>query len=81
MHAYVVFSQGRLISPMLLHTTVHHIVNCDVYFQVRILEQPQPKALRFRYICEGRSAGSIPGVRSTSENKTYPAIQVGHEAM
>ncbi|XP_050704582.1 transcription factor p65-like isoform X2 [Eriocheir sinensis] len=43
---------------------------------VRILEQPQPKALRFRYICEGRSAGSIPGVSSTAENKTYPAIQV-----
>ncbi|XP_053627990.1 embryonic polarity protein dorsal isoform X3 [Cherax quadricarinatus] len=43
---------------------------------VRILEQPQAKALRFRYICEGRSAGSIPGVRSTAENKTYPAIQV-----
>ncbi|XP_047487550.1 transcription factor p65-like isoform X1 [Penaeus chinensis] len=43
---------------------------------VRIIEQPQAKALRFRYICEGRSAGSIPGVRSTTENKTYPAIQV-----
>ncbi|KAK4305175.1 hypothetical protein Pmani_022916 [Petrolisthes manimaculis] len=43
---------------------------------VKILEQPQPKALRFRYICEGRSAGSIPGVRSTTENKTYPAIEV-----
>ncbi|XP_076033421.1 embryonic polarity protein dorsal-like isoform X5 [Oratosquilla oratoria] len=43
---------------------------------VKIIEQPQAKALRFRYICEGRSAGSIPGVRSTAENKTYPAIQV-----
>ncbi|XP_045102713.1 transcription factor p65-like isoform X3 [Portunus trituberculatus] len=43
---------------------------------VRLIEQPQPKALRFRYICEGRSAGSIPGVNSTAENKTYPAIQV-----
>ncbi|XP_063699738.1 embryonic polarity protein dorsal-like isoform X2 [Culicoides brevitarsis] len=41
-----------------------------------ILEQPASKALRFRYECEGRSAGSIPGVHSTPENKTYPTIQV-----
>lgn len=44
--------------------------------EVRILEQPASKALRFRYECEGRSAGSIPGVNSTPENKTYPTIQV-----
>lgn len=43
---------------------------------VKIIEQPAPKALRFRYECEGRSAGSIPGISSTSENKTYPTIQV-----
>ncbi|XP_068249169.1 uncharacterized protein [Palaemon carinicauda] len=43
---------------------------------VKLTEQPQAKALRFRYLCEGRSAGSIPGVRSTAENKTFPAIQV-----
>lgn len=43
---------------------------------IKIIEQPAPKALRFRYECEGRSAGSIPGVNSTSENKTYPTIQV-----
>ncbi|XP_076250949.1 embryonic polarity protein dorsal-like isoform X1 [Rhynchophorus ferrugineus] len=43
---------------------------------VRIIEQPASKALRFRYECEGRSAGSIPGVSSTPENKTYPEIQV-----
>lgn len=48
--------------------------------EVRIIEQPASKALRFRYECEGRSAGSIPGVNSTSENKTYPTIQVqGHQ--
>lgn len=35
---------------------------------------------RFRYECEGRSAGSIPGASSTPENKTFPAIQViGHQ--
>jgi hypothetical protein len=43
---------------------------------VVIVEQPAPKALRFRYECEGRSAGSIPGAKSTSDNKTYPTIQV-----
>ncbi|KAK7074977.1 hypothetical protein SK128_012973 [Halocaridina rubra] len=47
---------------------------CKAY--VRLTEQPQAKALRFRYICEGRSAGSIPGVRSKADNKTFPAIQV-----
>lgn len=43
---------------------------------VKILEQPAGKALRFRYECEGRSAGSIPGVSSTPENKTFPTVQV-----
>jgi c-Rel proto-oncogene protein len=43
---------------------------------VTILEHPAPKALRFRYECEGRSAGSIPGENSTNDNKTYPTIQV-----
>ncbi|VVC36026.1 Hypothetical protein CINCED_3A013431 [Cinara cedri] len=43
---------------------------------IKIIEQPASKALRFRYECEGRSAGSIPGVNSTPENKTYPTIQI-----
>jgi len=43
---------------------------------IKIVEQPASKALRFRYECEGRSAGSIPGVNSSTENKTYPTIQV-----
>lgn len=43
---------------------------------IKIIEQPASKALRFRYECEGRSAGSIPGVNSTPENKTFPTIQV-----
>lgn len=43
---------------------------------VKITEQPASKALRFRYECEGRSAGSIPGVNNTPENKTYPSIQI-----
>lgn len=44
--------------------------------EVRIVEQPASKALRFRYECEGRSAGSIPGANSTPENKTFPTINV-----
>ncbi|XP_012541458.1 embryonic polarity protein dorsal isoform X1 [Monomorium pharaonis] len=43
---------------------------------VEILEQPASKALRFRYECEGRSAGSIPGVNSIPENKTFPSIRI-----
>lgn len=43
---------------------------------VQIIEQPASKSLRFRYECEGRSAGSIPGVNTTSENKTYPTIKI-----
>nr|CAI5846238.1 unnamed protein product [Callosobruchus analis] len=46
----------------------------DAY--IEIVEQPAPKALRFRYECEGRSAGSIPGVNSTSDKKTFPTIRV-----
>ncbi|XP_062551280.1 embryonic polarity protein dorsal-like [Armigeres subalbatus] len=43
---------------------------------ILITEQPQSKALRFRYECEGRSAGSIPGVSSTAEHKTFPSIEI-----
>uniref|UniRef100_A0A2M4ACM6 Putative transcription factor p65 n=1 Tax=Anopheles triannulatus TaxID=58253 RepID=A0A2M4ACM6_9DIPT len=43
---------------------------------VEITEQPHPKAIRFRYLCEGRSAGSIPGVNTTTDNKTFPTIRV-----
>ncbi|OBS70420.1 hypothetical protein A6R68_01036, partial [Neotoma lepida] len=32
--------------------------------------------MRFRYKCEGRSAGSIPGEHSTDNNRTYPSIQI-----
>lgn len=48
---------------------------------IEIMEQPASKALRFRYECEGRSAGSIPGVHSTPENKTYPKIRVSIDAL
>lgn len=43
---------------------------------VEIVEQPKQRGLRFRYQCEGRSAGSIPGEHSTNEKKTFPTIKV-----
>ncbi|XP_074991319.1 transcription factor p65 [Calonectris borealis] len=45
---------------------------------VEILEQPKPRGMRFRYKCEGRSAGSIPGEHSTDTTKTHPAIRVNN---
>ncbi|XP_064411747.1 proto-oncogene c-Rel isoform X2 [Latimeria chalumnae] len=43
---------------------------------VKIFEQPRQRGMRFRYKCEGRSAGSIPGERSTDNNRSYPSIQI-----
>lgn len=41
-----------------------------------ITEQPKQRGMRFRYECEGRSAGSILGESSTDASKTLPAIEV-----
>ncbi|KFQ37339.1 Transcription factor RelB, partial [Mesitornis unicolor] len=41
-----------------------------------ITEQPKQRGMRFRYECEGRSAGSILGQSSTEATKTLPAIEV-----
>lgn len=43
---------------------------------VDIVEQPKQRGLRFRYECEGRSAGSIPGDKSSTERKTFPTIKI-----
>ncbi|XP_033733822.1 putative transcription factor p65 homolog [Pecten maximus] len=43
---------------------------------VEIVEQPKQRGLRFRYECEGRSAGSIPGDKSSAERKTFPTIKI-----
>lgn len=42
-----------------------------------ITEQPKQRGMRFRYQCEGRSAGTILGESSTDTNKTLPTIEVG----
>lgn len=41
-----------------------------------IKEQPKQRGMRFRYQCEGRSAGSILGESSNEQTKTLPAIQL-----
>ncbi|XP_044290765.1 transcription factor RelB isoform X2 [Varanus komodoensis] len=41
-----------------------------------ITEQPKQRGMRFRYQCEGRSAGSILGECSTDTNKTLPTIEL-----
>ncbi|KAM6307780.1 LOW QUALITY PROTEIN: transcription factor RelB homolog [Podargus strigoides] len=43
-----------------------------------ITEQPKQRGMRFRYECEGRSAGSILGQGSTEGSKTLPAIELLH---
>uniref|UniRef100_A0A8C8SS37 RELB proto-oncogene, NF-kB subunit n=1 Tax=Pelusios castaneus TaxID=367368 RepID=A0A8C8SS37_9SAUR len=41
-----------------------------------ITEQPKQRGMRFRYECEGRSAGSILGESSTDASKTLPTIEL-----
>ncbi|XP_030249133.1 transcription factor RelB isoform X2 [Sparus aurata] len=41
-----------------------------------VVEEPKERGMRFRYECEGRSAGSILGASSTETNKTQPAIEI-----
>ncbi|XP_029932382.1 transcription factor p65 isoform X2 [Myripristis murdjan] len=43
---------------------------------IEIIEQPKQRGMRFRYKCEGRSAGSIPGEKTNDNTKTYPSIKV-----
>ncbi|XP_040929336.1 transcription factor RelB isoform X2 [Betta splendens] len=41
-----------------------------------VVEEPKDRGMRFRYECEGRSAGSILGASSTETNKTQPTIEI-----
>jgi len=66
----------RQAQPPATLATLESVVKQKKQAFVRILEQPASKGLRFRYECEGRSAGSIPGANSTNDHKTYPTIQV-----
>ncbi|XP_026544570.1 transcription factor RelB [Notechis scutatus] len=48
---------------------------CDLP-ELVIIEQPKQRGMRFRYQCEGRSAGSILGEGSSETNKTLPTIEL-----
>lgn len=52
------------------------LVEVGVEPWVEIIEQPQPRGFRFRYICEGPSHGGIQGVSSRREGKTFPTIKI-----
>lgn len=58
---------GRLVPPAQGPGPQPHLV---------ITEQPKQRGMRFRYECEGRSAGSILGESSTEASKTLPAIEL-----
>uniref|UniRef100_A0A8C0AKL4 Transcription factor RelB n=1 Tax=Bos mutus grunniens TaxID=30521 RepID=A0A8C0AKL4_BOSMU len=58
---------GRLVPPAAGAGPRPHLV---------ITEQPKQRGMRFRYECEGRSAGSILGESSTEASKTLPAIEL-----
>ncbi|XP_035260334.1 proto-oncogene c-Rel-like [Anguilla anguilla] len=45
---------------------------------VRIYEQPKQRGTRFRYKCEGPSAGSVPGERSSENNRSFPSVQISN---
>ncbi|XP_068140692.1 dorsal-related immunity factor Dif-like [Drosophila tropicalis] len=45
--------------------------------RIRIVEEPTNNIIRFRYKCEGRTAGSIAGMNSSPESgKTFPTIEI-----
>ncbi|XP_068441173.1 transcription factor RelB isoform X2 [Clinocottus analis] len=44
--------------------------------KLMVFEEPKERGMRFRYECEGRSAGSILGASSTETNKSQPAIEI-----
>lgn len=44
--------------------------------QLEILIQPKQHGQRFRYKCESKSAGSLIGEGSTTEQKVHPTVEV-----
>uniref|UniRef100_A0A8C4R0K0 V-rel avian reticuloendotheliosis viral oncogene homolog n=1 Tax=Eptatretus burgeri TaxID=7764 RepID=A0A8C4R0K0_EPTBU len=64
------------VAACTVSTTNLRDADCDGEPRLEILEQPRQRGQRFRYECEGRSAGSILGENSTEQHKTYTAVQV-----
>uniref|UniRef100_A0A8C4Q3E5 V-rel avian reticuloendotheliosis viral oncogene homolog n=1 Tax=Eptatretus burgeri TaxID=7764 RepID=A0A8C4Q3E5_EPTBU len=67
---------GMLPSEAMLDVVLGTIDDGPLTPFLEIIEQPKRRAMRFRYECEGRSAGSILGERSTDSFKSYPAVQI-----
>ncbi|XP_015218335.1 proto-oncogene c-Rel isoform X1 [Lepisosteus oculatus] len=64
----------NVLPPVVSMTRNPHVLAGEPCAQ--IFEEPKQRGMRFRYKCEGRSAGSIPGERSTDNNRSYPSIQI-----
>ncbi|XP_034475239.1 dorsal-related immunity factor Dif-like [Drosophila innubila] len=62
------------IPPTIPYLVPPSIPSQEPYIQ--IIEEPTNKIIRFRYECEGRTAGSIVGMSSTPTKKTYPTIKI-----
>lgn len=62
------------LAPIVPQPSHQHVQNGAPW--VEIVEQPKSRGLRFRYECEGRSAGSVPGENSTNDHRTYPTIKI-----
>lgn len=82
MQSHKVASQRRgqsSLAPQRLHprqTGTEHLEQFLEKPELVVVEQPKERGMRFRYECEGRSAGSILGASSTDSSKTLPAIEV-----
>ncbi|XP_056612371.1 transcription factor RelB [Triplophysa dalaica] len=69
--------QGSAVAPCLpLQTGTEHLESFLEKPELVVVEQPKERGMRFRYECEGRSAGSILGASSTDVNKSLPAIEI-----
>ncbi|XP_026081899.1 transcription factor RelB homolog isoform X1 [Carassius auratus] len=66
-------AQHRLHPPQ---TGTEHLERFLEKPELVVVEQPKERGMRFRYECEGRSAGSILGASSTDSSKTLPAIEI-----
>ncbi|XP_043646206.1 dorsal-related immunity factor Dif isoform X2 [Drosophila teissieri] len=64
------------VMPQMLHTPRNLLEPREGDPQLRIVVQPSSNTIRFRYKCEGRTAGSIPGRNNNQNGKTYPTVEV-----
>lgn len=70
---------SHIILPLPPSSTRASVQSATPY--IELIEQPKQRGMRFRYKCEGRSAGSIPGEKSNDTTKTHPAIKVNQTSL